>query len=199
MQTNSIYTWFSRIIFKYKLRMKKKHFIYLTTILSVGINTFIATFFPQSGTAITDSNSNLSNNNSSLSVFKNTSRVENRHQPHLLEKNNSLSWQTESSLQIAQQAYNGKASWYGGKFHGRLTASGEVFNSNALTAAHRTLPFGTRVRVTNINNGRSVIVRINDRGPFVKGRIIDVSAGAAQKLNMINSGTATVRLEILGK
>ena len=93
--------------------------------------------------------------------------------------------------------YSGQASWYGPGFHGRRTANGEVFNSNALTAAHRSLPFGTKVRVTNMNNGRSVVVRINDRGPFAKGRIIDLSAGAARTLNMINSGVAPVRVEVL--
>ena len=79
-----------------------------------------------------------------------------------------------------------------------ITANGEVFNSNALTAAHRSLPFGTKVRVTNMNNGRSVVVRINDRGPFTKGKIIDLSAGAARAINMINSGVAPVKVEVLG-
>ena len=94
--------------------------------------------------------------------------------------------------------YSGQASWYGPGFHGRRTANGEVFNSNELTAAHRSLPFGTKVRVTNMNNGRSVVVRINDRGPFSGGRIIDLSAGAARSINMINSGVAPVRIEVLG-
>ena len=123
-----------------------------------------------------------------------------------LDKLNSVaSPQSEINLsptaptQIARTVFNGRASWYGPGFHGRRTANGEIYNSNALTAAHRTLAFGTRVRVTNINNGRSVIVRINDRGPFIKGRIIDVSAGAARRLNMISSGIAPVRLEILGR
>ncbi len=91
------------------------------------------------------------------------------------------------------------ASWYGYAGNGTQSASGERFNENAMTAAHRTLPFGTQVRVTNTNNGRSVIVRINDRGPFIRGRIIDVSAGAARVLGMISSGVAPVRVEILGK
>lgn len=93
----------------------------------------------------------------------------------------------------------GIASWYGPGFHGRLSASGERFNQNAMTAAHRTLPFGTRVRVTNRNNGQSVIVRINDRGPFVRGRIIDLSVGAAQKIGMYGSGVAPVEVEVLGR
>jgi len=98
---------------------------------------------------------------------------------------------------ISQQ--QGMASWYGPGFHGRRSASGERFNQNAMTAAHRTLPFGTRVRVTNLNNGRSVTVRINDRGPFIRGRIIDLSIGAARKINMVNSGVAPVRVEVLGQ
>jgi rare lipoprotein A len=92
----------------------------------------------------------------------------------------------------------GKASWYGAYHHGKLTASGERFNKNALTAAHRRLRFGTRVRVINLKNGRSVIVRINDRGPFGgKGRIIDLSEAAAKKLGMIDAGVVPVKLEIL--
>jgi rare lipoprotein A len=92
----------------------------------------------------------------------------------------------------------GKASWYGGKFHGRKTASGERFDQNALTAAHRTLPFGSKVRVTNLRNGRSVVVRINDRGPFGgRGRIIDLSRGAAKVLGMISDGVVPVVIEVL--
>ncbi len=89
----------------------------------------------------------------------------------------------------------GVASWYGVPHHGKQTASGETYDMNSLTAAHRTLPFGTRVRVVNLKNSRSVEVRINDRGPFVAGRIIDLSRAAARSLGM--PGTAKVRLEIL--
>ncbi len=92
----------------------------------------------------------------------------------------------------------GKASYYAQKFHGRRTASGERFDMHAMTAAHRTLPFGTRVRVTNVRNGRSVVVRINDRGPFGnRGRIIDVSLAAARKLGMLRDGVVPVLLEVL--
>ncbi len=91
----------------------------------------------------------------------------------------------------------GIASWYGHPFHGRPTASGEIYNMHDLTAAHRTLPFGTRVRVHDLDNGRDVELRINDRGPFVKGRIIDLSNAAAKSMQMIGAGTAHVRLEIL--
>jgi|JI91814BRNA_FD_contig_121_394337_length_5093_multi_5_in_0_out_0_1 rare lipoprotein A len=91
----------------------------------------------------------------------------------------------------------GWASWYGPGFHGNLSANGEVFNENDLTAAHKELPFGTMVRVTNLDNGRSVVVRINDRGPYVGDRIIDLSAGAARVLGMMDSGVAPIQLDIL--
>lgn len=91
----------------------------------------------------------------------------------------------------------GQASWYGPGFYGNRTASGETFRPGTLTAAHRTLPFGTRVRVTNLWNGRSAVVRINDRGPFHGSRIIDLAHGAAQELGVTASGVAQVRLEVL--
>jgi rare lipoprotein A len=88
----------------------------------------------------------------------------------------------------------GQASYYGREFMGSRTASGEKFNPNAMTAAHRTIAFGTRVRVTNLANGKDVVVRINDRGPWTKGRIIDISHAAAKQIGMVSSGTAKVRL-----
>ncbi|HXY51834.1 MAG TPA: septal ring lytic transglycosylase RlpA family protein [Terriglobales bacterium] len=91
----------------------------------------------------------------------------------------------------------GTASWYGSQFEGRETASGEAFNMYDLTAAHPTLPLGTRVKVTNLRNGRSVIVRINDRGPLVEGRIIDLSYSAAKALNMKARGVQRVRLDLV--
>jgi rare lipoprotein A len=91
----------------------------------------------------------------------------------------------------------GTASWYGAAFHGRRTASGERFDRHALTAASRSLPFGSRVRVTNLTNGRMVIVRVNDRGPVARGRVLDVSYGAARELGMIERGSARVRIEPL--
>jgi len=90
----------------------------------------------------------------------------------------------------------GLASWY--DLEGRRTASGERFDQRGLTAAHRSLPLGTRVRITNLANGRSVRVRINDRGPFARGRVIDVSRAAAERLGMLGSGTTRVRIEVLG-
>ncbi len=91
----------------------------------------------------------------------------------------------------------GLASWYGGKFHGQRTSSGEVFDTNLLTAAHRTFPFGTLVKVTNLLNEKSVIVRINDRGPFVPDRIIDLSKAAADAIGLTPMGVARVRLEVV--
>lgn len=91
----------------------------------------------------------------------------------------------------------GKASWYGNQFHGRKTASGERMNQHDLTAAHRTLPFGTKVRVVNQRNGKAVIVRINDRGPYGRGRIIDLSKEAAKRIDMIRSGIVPVTVEII--
>ncbi len=103
----------------------------------------------------------------------------------------------EKMAQAAKKG--GKASWYGPGFHGRRTANGERFNQNDLTAAHRSLPFGTQVKVTNLRNGRSVVVRVNDRGPFSRGRIIDLSKAAARIIGVFQSGTAPVLLEVLGR
>ncbi|GFE71973.1 septal ring lytic transglycosylase RlpA family protein [Chroococcus sp. FPU101] len=131
-------------------------------------------------------------------------------QPKKINQTTSTSKPTakvSKSSQTAQQAKGrvvtrrkqGMASWYGPGFHGRRTANGERFNQYGMTAAHRTLPIGTQVRVTNLNNGRSVVVRINDRGPFGKGRIIDLSKGAARLIGVVQSGVAPVLLEVLGR
>jgi rare lipoprotein A len=98
---------------------------------------------------------------------------------------------------VRRGGVTGTASYYGPGFHGRKTANGERFDQHGNTAAHRTLPFGTRVRVTNLANGESVVVRINDRGPFKRGRIIDLSLGAARKIGMVGTGTARVRVEVI--
>ena len=89
------------------------------------------------------------------------------------------------------------ASWYGPRFHGRRTANGELYDQHGLSAAHRSLPLGSRVRVTNLANGRAVVLRINDRGPFVRGRSLDLSYGAARALRMVERGTTRVRIEVL--
>jgi len=93
--------------------------------------------------------------------------------------------------------FEGKASWYGREQHGHATASGERFDMYAMTAAHRTLHMNTRVRVINLKNGRSAVVRINDRGPYSRGRVIDVSFAAAKQLGMIDAGIVPVRVEVL--
>jgi rare lipoprotein A len=94
--------------------------------------------------------------------------------------------------------FKGNASWYGPDFHGKLTSNGETYDMYAMTAAHKTLPMNTIVKVTNLRNGLSTVVRINDRGPFVTTRIIDLSNKAAKKIDMIGQGTAPVKLEVLG-
>lgn len=93
----------------------------------------------------------------------------------------------------------GEASWYGSDFHGRMTANGEIFSANSITGAHPTLPIPSYVRVTNLTNGRSLLVRINDRGPYLQGRIIDVSERAASLLGFVNAGMANVKVEYVGK
>ncbi len=93
---------------------------------------------------------------------------------------------------------SGDASWYGPDFHGKQTASGEIYNKHAFTAAHKTLPFGTRVNVKNLDNGLSTNVVINDRGPFKSGRIIDLSYAAANQINMVGRGTARVKISSIG-
>ncbi|MBX9960145.1 MAG: septal ring lytic transglycosylase RlpA family protein [Burkholderiaceae bacterium] len=91
----------------------------------------------------------------------------------------------------------GQASYYGNEFHGRKTANGERFDQGKLTAAHRSLPFGTRVKVTNTQNGKTVVVRVNDRGPFVKGRIIDLSSSAFRSIASLNAGVVPVRIQVM--
>jgi rare lipoprotein A len=102
---------------------------------------------------------------------------------------------TDHDSAVADFHQTGRASWYGRLFHGRKTANGERFNMNALTAAHRTLPLGSYVRVTDPSTSRSVVVRINDRGPYVRGRVIDLSYAAARMLHLAHSGTANVKIE----
>ncbi len=102
-----------------------------------------------------------------------------------------------TELVVLGFAQRGVASFYAEAFHGRTTANGETFDMNAMTCAHRTLPFGTMLQVTNLDNDRDVTVRVNDRGPYISGRIIDLSKGAARSLDMIESGTANVLIEVI--
>ena len=99
----------------------------------------------------------------------------------------------------SQKTETGMASFYSDKFEGKKTASGEIYKSSKMTAAHPTLPFGTRVKVTNLSNNKSVIVTVNDRGPFVKNRIIDLSKAAAVKLDIIDQGVTKVKVESISK
>ena len=104
---------------------------------------------------------------------------------------------TPGSLARPGWTEEGKATWYGREHHGRLTASGERFDMNAFTAAHKTLRMNTRVEVENLRNGRRVVVRVNDRGPYGRGRIIDVSLAAARALDMVNAGVVPARIRVL--
>ena len=105
-----------------------------------------------------------------------------------------LSLTNQGFCQVLQ---TGLASYYNDKFEGKLTASGETYDATKMTAAHPTLPFGTRIRVTNVKNKKSVNVRVNDRGPFIKGRIVDLSKAAAIQLGFLNHGIAKVKLEVI--
>lgn len=100
-----------------------------------------------------------------------------------------------ASNAVSRFKQSGRASWYGGKFHGRKTASGEPFNMHSMTAAHPSLPFNTYLKVTNKNNGKSVVVKVNDRGPFHGNRVLDLSYGAAKKIGLVKRGIANVAIE----
>jgi rare lipoprotein A len=103
----------------------------------------------------------------------------------------------KSSKPVTKHALNGRASWYGPGFHGKKTASGKIYDQHKLTAAHKTIPLGTKARVTNLENGSTVEVEINDRGPFIEGRIIDLSWAAAGVLGFVESGLAPVQVELI--
>lgn len=111
-------------------------------------------------------------------------------EPSVIDKLNNVASNT-----VRQFSQTGVASWYGRQFHGRKTANGETFDMNALTAAHRSLPLNCYIRVTNKNNGKSVVVKVNDRGPFHGNRVVDLSYGAAKQLGITNAGTAKVSIE----
>ena len=104
---------------------------------------------------------------------------------------------TLAEFDTSQKLYEGVSSFYGKDFHGKLTANGEIFDMYGITAAHKTIPLNTIARVTNKSNGKSIILRINDRGPYVIGRILDCSYGAAKKLDFISQGTAEVKIEVI--
>lgn len=103
------------------------------------------------------------------------------------------------STSMSAQVYNGKASYYGPGFHGRKCANGDVYDMYKMTCAHKTLPFGTRLKVTNTKNGKSAIVQVTDRGPYARGRIVDLSKAAAMELDMVAAGVANVTVEVLAE
>ena len=122
----------------------------------------------------------------------NSSSIKNKKQiVKKVSKRNASKFNKETTI------YEGVASYYGPNFHGKLTANGEVYDMYGVTAAHKEIPFNTVARVTNLDNGKSLILRINDRGPYIDGRILDCSYGAAKKLDFINNGTANVKIEII--
>ena len=114
-----------------------------------------------------------------------------------IQKASVESGRQKSSKPVSKHALNGKASWYGPRFHGKKTASGEIYDQGKLTAAHKTLPLGTKARITNLDNGTTVEVEINDRGPFIDGRIIDLSRAAAGALGFVELGVAPVQVEVI--
>ena len=103
----------------------------------------------------------------------------------------------KEKIDKSKKVYTGISSYYGSKFHGKLTANGEVFDMYGLTAAHKEIPFNTVARVTNLDNDKSLILRINDRGPYIDGRILDCSYGADKKLDFLNQGTTKVKIEVI--
>ena len=142
-------------------------------------------------------------------AYKSYKKTYNKLAPQEIRNSKAMHRATMRSYVIAGKRYyptsarvgddlNGIASWYGPNFHAKLTSNGETYDMYAMTAAHKTLPMNTMVKVVNLENGKSVIVRINDRGPFVTGRIIDLSNVAAHKIDMVKKGTAKVRVTILG-
>lgn len=116
--------------------------------------------------------------------------------PFQMQRDSLASPDAEKELGKLFMITEGKASYYADRFHGRLTANGERFNMHELTAAHKSLPFGSMVRVTNLSNGKKVLVRINDRGPYIKGRIIDLSLEAAKEIDLLQKGVTKVRIEV---
>ena len=138
----------------------------------------------QGSVMITNLNTMYQNKGENINVTPRNKEVANTFEKEIEERSQYTHFQT------------GMASYYGGSWHGKKTANGEIFNENSLTAAHKTLPFGTRVKVTNLDNGKSVVVRINNRGPYSKGRIIDLSKAAFSRIASISKGVTRVKLEV---
>ena len=138
----------------------------------------------QGSVMITNLNTMYQNKDENINVTPRNKEVANTFEKEIEERSQYTHFQT------------GMASYYGGSWHGKKTANGEIFNENSLTAAHKTLPFGTRVKVTNLDNGKSVVVRINNRGPYSKGRVIDLSKAAFSRIASISKGVTRVKLEV---
>lgn len=138
----------------------------------------------QGSVMITNLNTMYQNKDEDINVTPRNKEVANTFEKEIEERSQYTHFQT------------GMASYYGGSWHGKKTANGEIFNENSLTAAHKTLPFGTRVKVTNLDNGKSVVVRINNRGPYSKGRVIDLSKAAFSKIASTSKGVTRVKLEV---
>ena len=138
----------------------------------------------QGSVMITNLNTMYQNKDENINVTPRNKEVANTFEKEIEERSQYTHFQT------------GMASYYGGSWHGKKTANGEIFNENSLTAAHKTLPFGTRVKVTNLDNGKSVVVRINNRGPYSKGRVIDLSKAAFSKIASTSKGVTRVKLEV---
>ena len=138
----------------------------------------------QGSVMITNLNTMYQNKDEDINVTPRNKEVANTFEKEIEERSQYTHFQT------------GMASYYGGSWHGKKTANGEIFNENSLTAAHKTLPFGTKVKVTNLDNGKSVVVRINNRGPYSKGRVIDLSKAAFSKIASTSKGVTRVKLEV---
>ena len=114
-----------------------------------------------------------------------------------VDKLNKSNKEVAIAVEAAKEKISGMVSWYADKFHGKKTSSGEVYNKTELTAAHRSLPFGTKVKVTNVKNGKSVVVKINDRGPHSKSRVLDLSKAAFTEIGSIDSGVLNIEMEVV--
>jgi rare lipoprotein A (peptidoglycan hydrolase) len=156
-------------------------------------------FLGQSCGAISDLSQRISERSQRYDQSTELTQVTNETIPSdaTIQKASVESGRKKSSKPVAKYVLNGKASWYGPRFHGKKTASGEIYDQRKLTAAHKTLPLGTKARVTNLDNGTTVEVEINDRGPFIDGRIIDLSRAAAGALGLVELGVAPVQVEVI--
>lgn len=169
---------------------------------AAGVLLFVFILFVAAGCSTAQGHSPRDNNHDTSPLVKRGEEVmvagNNAHHPAKTKPYKVLGRWYRPVSDSSGFSQEGTASWYGSKFHGRKTANGETYNMYAMTAAHKTLPLGTRVKVKNLKNGREATVRVNDRGPFVRGRIIDLSKKAAGKLGVLGPGTAPVKIWAVG-